>query len=95
MQERKIEAMLKPIGDEASIYEEIIDSRNKDIKEIRDNVLVVNQMFNDISGFIKDGQANIETIHKNVDNTLTEAIQGVENIDKASRAQKSGNCVIS
>ena len=88
-----IEQRLKPV-DEATIMQEIIDERAVEIEKMHKGIVEVNEMFRDLSKFVKGQQFEIDAIFQNSEEAAAKTKEAFEQVVKASKLQKEGNCVI-
>lgn len=95
LQRRLIEKKL--VGrDEATTMQEIIDERSDAIEEIYKGLVEVNKMFQDLSEMVKDNDAEIEDICKNINDSHDITAKGFSDIVDANRLQiEGGACTIS
>ncbi len=92
--ELMIEQRLKPV-DEATVMAEIIEERAVEIQKIHKGIVEVNEMFADLSKFVKGQQGEIDAIFQNADEAAAKTKEAFEQVVQASQLQKDGNCAIS
>jgi len=91
--ELMIEQRLKPV-DEATIMQEIIEERAIEIEKMHKGIVEVNEMFRDLSKFVKGQQFEIDAIFQNSEEAAAKTKEAFEQVVKASQLQKEGNCII-
>lgn len=89
-----IEQKLIPI-DEAEIQAKIIEERSAAIEEIHKGLCEVNEMFTDLSRFIKNQQGDVEKILLNTEESHSRTAEAFSQIVEANRLQQEANCIIS
>ena len=91
--ELMIEQKLKPV-DEATIMQDIIDERAVEIQKMHKGIIEVNEMFTDLSHFVKGQQFEIDAIFQNADEAAAKTKEAFEQVVQANQLQKDGNCVM-
>jgi len=91
--ELMIEQRLKPV-DEATIMQEIIEERAVEIEKMHKGIVEVNEMFRDLSKFVKGQQFEIDAIFQNSEEAAAKTKEAFEQVLKASKLQKEGSCII-
>eukprot|EP00604_Paraphysomonas_vestita_P002809 CAMPEP_0174818838 /NCGR_PEP_ID=MMETSP1107-20130205/1739_1 /TAXON_ID=36770 /ORGANISM="Paraphysomonas vestita, Strain GFlagA" /LENGTH=301 /DNA_ID=CAMNT_0016031295 /DNA_START=507 /DNA_END=1412 /DNA_ORIENTATION=- len=89
-----IEQKLIPI-DEAEIQARIIEERSAAIEEIHKGLCEVNEMFTDLSKFIKNQQGDVDKILLNTEESHARTAEAFSQIVEANRLQQEANCIIS
>ena len=62
--------------------------REEDVKQLENNVIMVNEMFHDLAQIVKEQDVLIDNIDSNVTNALADVEEGERQIDKAAVYQK-------
>lgn len=88
-QEREQLIQQQELDNEIHFMEALIDERDKGIENIQQQVVEVSGMFKDLHDIVMDSGANVESIADNVSTAHTQAIGGLEHVNKANEYQLS------
>jgi t-SNARE complex subunit (syntaxin) len=79
---------LQTIEEESVFQNAIIAEREEGIKQIEKTVLEVNEIFRDVANLVQEQGQMIDNIESNIEVSVSDVSQGVEEIKKASDYQK-------
>jgi len=90
---QKIDAQLQAI-DEVEINEAIMREREEEISKINRDLLKVHEITQDLHDMVEGQQEGIDSITRNVEQTLDRTETGLKEVMQAEKSQKAG-CIIS
>lgn len=88
----KIQSQLIKVQ-EVDIDSLIIEERERDIKKINQDILLVNEMFKDMAQIVEKQNDMVEEIHQHTEESNIKAQEGLANVKQAAKHQ--GACIIS
>jgi len=88
-QEREQLIQQQELDNEINFMEALIDERDKGIEHIQQQVVEVSGMFKDLHDIVMESGSQIESIADNVSTSHTQAIGGLEHVNKANEYQLS------
>jgi syntaxin 7 len=81
--------------DQATVMQEIIEERSEEITKVKQGLLEVNEMFEDLAHIVKTQQVEIDAIYDQAENTNAHTAEAFKHIVNADKLQNQQNCVIS
>jgi hypothetical protein len=81
--------------DQATVMQEIIEERSEEISKVKQGLLEVNEMFEDLARIVKNQEVEIDAIYDQAESSHAHTAEAFKHIVSANRLQNEQNCIIS